>query len=67
MTFQDLKRRQEKVLFTLCECRNDLKFYNITGILPNYAVDIYDLKNVISHYSNSLHNIRYRLDTKDYL
>lgn len=53
-----LTRRQELVILTLAEIRNDIKFYKLTGALPQYAGSIYELKELAAIYAEKLYNLR---------
>ena len=56
--------RQKLVIGTLSDIRNDIKFYNKTGIIPSYVESIIELKYVENRWSEKAYNLRYEIDTK---
>jgi DUF2075 family protein len=57
-----LTNRQRLVILTLADIRDDLRFYKLTNILPEWAEDIYEVKELESIYAAKAYNLRYGIN-----
>ena len=49
---------QKELIVKIAEIRNDIKFFNLLGVLPSYAKSIYELKEIADTVANELYELR---------
>ena len=49
---------QKELIVKIAEIRNDIKFFNLVGVLPSYAKSIYELKEMADTVANELYELR---------